>query len=357
MIMSGGVNMLERRDDPARREMVISRMRDAIERGAKLTQQLLAFSRKHELAPLALDFATHVEAMRELLDRSLGGHVRVALDIAAQLAPIYVDPTGLQQALLNLAVNARDAMPEGGIITIRAFNGSPGDPARDCVSIAVIDTGVGMSSDIIARVFEPFFTTKEVGKGSGLGLAQVHGFAQQSGGRVEIKSMPGEGAAVTLVLPKSTHAVASPPSLRRLEANAHEPNRAGRALLVEDDGEVAALTVPMLEELGWEVARAESGEAAMRILARQTGFDLVFSDVMMPGGMNGVELALRIQTEHPELPVLLTSGYAAPVAKQASDAGVALLTKPFGLDDLQQAISQTRQSWIDRGKLHASGPS
>jgi PAS domain S-box-containing protein len=340
MIISGGLNMLERKDDPARREMLIGRMREAVERGAKLTQQLLAFSRKHDLAPAIIDFKAHVEAMRELLDRSLGGHVRVAVDIAPNLAPIYVDPTGLEQALLNLAVNARDAMPEGGIITIGAINGTPDDPQALCVSISVIDTGVGMSGEVIARVFEPFFTTKEIGKGSGLGLAQVHGFAQQSGGRVEIQSSPGKGAVVTLVLPKSDrHAVSAP--RRATEQPPRPPDQeAGRVLLVEDDADVAAFTLQMLEELGWDVIHAESGERALRLLALHADIDFVFSDVMMPGGMNGLELARRIRSERAALPVLLTSGYAAPIAKDAAAAGVPLLAKPFSLEALEAAIAQ-----------------
>lgn len=354
MIMSGGLNMLERRDDPARREMLIGRMRDAIERGAKLTQQLLAFSRKHELAPVTLDFTSHVEAMRELLDRSLGGHVRVALDIAPRLAPIYVDPTGLQQTLLNLCVNARDAMPEGGVITIRANNGAPDDASAAAVSIAVIDNGVGMSNDVMARVFEPFFTTKDVGKGSGLGLAQVHGFAEQSGGRVDIRSALGKGTTITLVLPKSAQAIIAPFAQPVAQTLVTPQSHAGSALLVEDDAEVAALTMPMLEELGWRVIRASSGEEALQIATAKPDIDLVFSDVMMPGGMNGVELALRLKAERPGLPVLLTSGYAAPVAKQAAEAGVALLAKPFSLAALEMAIDTTRRAWAQRAPASAS---
>jgi PAS domain S-box-containing protein len=343
MIISGGLNMLERKDDPARREMLVSRMREAVERGAKLTQQLLAFSRKHDLAPATLDFEAHIETMRELLDRSLGGHVRVALDIAPNLSPIYVDPMGLQQAILNLAVNARDAMPEGGVITISAANGAPGAPHAPHVSICVIDTGIGMSSDVMSRVFEPFFTTKEIGKGSGLGLAQVHGFAQQSGGRVEINSSPGKGAIVTLVLPKSERQAASLAKPARREAHTEEPQHAGCALLVEDDADVAALTVQMLEDLGWSVTHAATGEDALRMLAERDDIEFVFSDVMMPGGINGLELARRIRAERQALPVLLTSGYAAPVASDAAAAGVPLLAKPFSLEALEAAIAGARR--------------
>ncbi len=339
MILSGGLNMLERRDDPARREMLIGRMRDAVERGAKLTQQLLAFSRKHDLAPTTIDFAERIEAMRELLDRSLGGHVRVAIETAPNLAPIYVDQTGLQQALLNLAVNARDAMPEGGIILIKSVNGAPEDGAAPFVSVSVIDTGIGMSADVQARIFEPFFTTKDIGKGSGLGLAQVHGFARQSGGRVEVHSRPGAGTTVTLVLPKSD----TRPAVAQAPAPTPAPpaQKAGHALLVEDDDEVAALTGEMMAELGWRITRAASGEAALKVTRANT-FDLVFSDIMMPGGMTGVELAHTLKSQMPDLPILLTTGYTPAARNDIAAAGVPVLTKPFTLAQLAAALEKAR---------------
>jgi CheY-like chemotaxis protein len=342
MIMSGGLNMLERKDEPGRREMLIGRMREAVERGAKLTQQLLAFSRKHDLAPQTLDFGARVEAMRELLDRSLGGQVRVALDVAPNLTPIYVDPTGLQHALLNLSVNARDAMPEGGVITIKAINGAPNEPREPCVSISVIDTGIGMGPDIMARIFEPFFTTKDIGKGSGLGLAQVHGFAQQSGGRVDVRSAPGKGTTFTLVLPRGEGREAK--KELAAPAEARSAIAAGQALLVEDDDDVAALTSEMLSDLGWRVTRAASGEAALAVLATRSDIDFVFSDVMMPGGMNGLEMSRRARERNPDLPILLTSGYAAPVAQEASRAGLPLLPKPFTIEALASAVAMATTS-------------
>ncbi len=343
MIMSGGLNMLERKDEPARREMLIGRMREAVERGAKLTQQLLAFSRKHDLAPQTLDFGARVEAMRELLDRSLGGQVRVAVDVAPNLTPIYVDPAGLQHALVNLAVNARDAMPEGGVITIKAVNGAPGDPRAPSVSISVIDTGIGMSTEVLARIFEPFFTTKDIGKGSGLGLAQVHGFAQQSGGRVEVQSAPGKGATMTLVLPRGEGREAES-EIVVPHAQTSIAKAAGQALLVEDDDDVAALTTEMLADLGWRVTRAASGEAALALLAARADIDFVFSDVMMPGGMNGLEMSRRARERNPRLRILLTSGYAAPVAQEATRAGLPLLPKPFTIEALANAVAKATTS-------------
>jgi signal transduction histidine kinase len=178
-------------------------MLEAVKRGATLTNQLLALSRKHEAKPEAVNIEEHLRGMSALLSRGLGGGVRVEIDSSEDTAPVYVDPTGLQLAILNLTVNARDASAGGGVITIRVRNGTPDDPDAPYVSVSVIDQGVGMDEATKARMFDPFFTTKAVGKGTGLGLLQVKGLAQQSGGRVEVESAPGKGTTVTLVLPKS----------------------------------------------------------------------------------------------------------------------------------------------------------
>ncbi len=342
MIVQAGLNMLERRDDKAHRDMLVTRMREAVTRGANLTRQLLAFSRKQELAPEAVDFADQITGMADLLDRSLGPQVEVELDLAYDLAPIYVDPNALQLSILNLAVNARDAMPMGGPIVIRAANGAPNDPKAACVSISVTDTGTGMTPEVQARIFEPFFTTKEIGKGSGLGLAQVHGFAQQSGGRVEVETARGKGTTITLVLPQSEKAaypVLKPSASFRA---ARETGEAGHVLLVEDDDEVAALTMEMLEHLGWRVTRAASAQAALGALANGRDVDLVLSDVMMPGGMSGLELAQEARRRRPRLPIVLTSGYAEAVRRDAEQAGVPLLPKPFNLDTLAAVLEVAR---------------
>jgi PAS domain S-box-containing protein len=202
MVISGGLNMLERSDTPERRQMLTARMREAVERGATLTKQLLAFSRRHELTPTLIELKDYFADLNDLLSRSLGVDVRVAIDVADGVAPVFVDPNALQLAVLNLAVNARDAMNDTGVVTISVRNGAPGDPVAPVVSIAVSDTGVGMSAEVLEHLFEPFFTTKDIGQGSGLGLAQVHGFAEQSGGRVEVESKLGVGTTMTLVLPR-----------------------------------------------------------------------------------------------------------------------------------------------------------
>ncbi len=340
MVVSGGLHMLEQSDDPARRKTLLSRIREAVARGATLTQQLLAFSRKQDLKPEVIDFAEHLRSMGDLLDRSLGGNVGVEADVPEDLTPIYVDQTALQLAVLNLAVNARDAMPEGGTIVIRARNGEPRDPRAPSVSISVIDAGIGMSKETQARIFEPFFTTKEIGKGSGLGLAQVHGFAEQSGGRVEVESEEGKGTTVTLILPKSEAAKSIRPPA---SASAGRSEVAlGTALLVEDDNEVAAMTTEMLEHLGWRVLRAASAEAALGVLAAEGEVDVVFSDVMMPGGQSGLDLARQVRESRPHLPIVLTSGYSAAVKHEAAAEGLPLLAKPFTLDTLASALHLAR---------------
>ena len=348
MVITGGLDMLERRSDPQRRQRLMDGMRQAAQRGAGLTKQLLAFSRRQSLHPEPVDLRERIGGMRELLDRSLRGDVHVALDFAADLWPVLIDPGEIELVVLNLAVNARDAMPEGGTIHVKAENSSDGQNgalAGDFVRLSIRDTGTGMSQETQARVFEPFFTTKEIGKGSGLGLPQVHGFAKQSGGTVEIQSAIGVGTEITLVLPRSLQQ--PPPTLSsRTTLHYERPTRdsSGKILLVEDDDEVATLVGEMLQQLGYQVMRAASPPAALGALADGRKVDLVFSDVMMPGGMSGVELANEIRKRRPELPVLLTSGYAEAVTKRADADGVRMLPKPYRLEQLADAIAATMRA-------------
>lgn len=340
MVISGGLDMLDRRDDPERRERLISGMRQAAQRGAALTRQLLAFSRRQSLAPEAVDLALQVGRMRELLDRSLSGNVHVQVRFAPELWPVEVDPGELELVILNLAVNARDAMPDGGSILIDARN-APAESVvgtqGDYVRLSVSDSGVGIPEELRARVFDPFFTTKEVGKGSGLGLAQVYGFARQSGGTVWIESECERGTRVVMLLPRAKHAP-DPRSEDRLAAPAVSAASAGSVLLVDDDEEVAALVSEMLTHLGYQVTHAASADAALGKLADTLKVDIVFSDVMMPGGMNGVELARELRTRAPGLPVLLTSGYAEAAQQSAMAEGVRVLAKPYLLEELAVAL-------------------
>jgi signal transduction histidine kinase len=346
MVISGGLQMLERQTDSARRRRLLAGMHQAAQRGAALTRQLLAFSRRSELKPVPVDLKAQIGGMRELLDRSLRGDIHVELKFGDGLWPVAVDPGELELVVLNLAVNARDAMPNGGTIKIGAANvpdWDDGELKGDYVRLAVADTGAGMSDEVKARVFEPFYTTKEVGRGSGLGLAQVHGFAKQSGGAVQIDSAVGRGTTVTLLLPRSTEVPA--PRERHLadpRVDVGGSASAGLVLLVEDNDEVAALVEEMLEQLGCHVIRAATAAAALGALANDRRVDLVFSDIMMPGGMDGVELAREIRRRRRDLPVLLTSGYAEAVKDRTFEAGVRVLRKPYRIEELAAALDEAR---------------
>ena len=342
MVISGGLNMLARSPDEEKRDMLMMRMREAVERGANLTKQLLAFSRRHQLSPESIRLPDYFASMSDLLNRSLGVNVRVTVDVSADVAPVLADPNALQLAILNLAVNARDAMDHSGVVGIGARNGSPQDANAACVSISVSDTGAGMTPEVRRRIFEPFFTTKETGKGSGLGLAQVHGFAEQSGGHIEVQNEVGVGTTFTLVLPRG-ESVPEAPAPPAVALEPAPPSGAGEALLVEDDDNVAALTEEMLGHLGWRVTRVASAEAALGAITNGLDVGLVFSDVMMPGGRNGIELAQALRERHVDLPIVLASGYTEAVQRDAERAGLLLLSKPFNLDTLAAAIEAARQ--------------
>ena len=351
-VISGGLEMIDRQRDPARRARLLSGMHQAVERGSGLSRQLLAFSRRKPLRQEPVDLRRRIGGMQELLDRSLRGDVSVRTELDPDLWPVLVDPSELELVILNLAVNARDAMPDGGTIVIAGSNapGLDGDDLGedglrgDFVRLSVIDTGTGMPPDVVARVFEPFFTTKEIGKGSGLGLAQAHGFAQASGGGVRIDSAPGMGTTIALLLPRTTDlpATSLPPTPAPLPEKAVQPASAAHVLLVEDDDEVAALSIEMIEHLGYAATRVAGATAALGALAHGRAIDLVFSDVMMPGTMNGVALAREIGRRRPGLPVLLTSGYAEAARRQTED--LLVLDKPFRLEELAAAFAHALEA-------------
>lgn len=348
MVISGGLEMLERRDDAARRGKIIEGMRQAAQRGTGLTRQLLAFARRQPLNPQPTDIARQIGGMRELLDRSLRGDVHVKLEFAADLWIAEVDPGELELVVLNLAVNARDAMPNGGTIIIRGENvpaDDMADLAGEYVRLSIIDSGIGMTPEVKAHVFEPFFTTKEIGKGSGLGLAQAHGFAVQSGGTVRIESELGRGTSVILLLPRSVAPVsAGQAHLAALTIDRESASVAGRVLLVEDDEEVATLVTEMLDHLGYEVVHVSSAAAALGALANERPIDVLLSDIMMPGGMNGVELAREVRMRRPDIPILLTSGYPQSSERDAGSEGLHILHKPYRLTELAEALDKTCKS-------------
>ena len=341
MTFSSGLFLLDQPMDATARRRVLEGMRRAVDRGTSLTRQLLAFSRRRPLAPRTVDLDVQLLGMQEILQRSLRGDVEVEMDFDHALWPVDVDPGELELAVLNICVNSRDAMPEGGTIRIKARNAaSRASPAgQDSVALSIADTGVGISQEVMARVFEPFFTTKEVGKGSGLGLAQVYGFVKQSNGHVSIDSRVGVGTTVTLIFPRSERAVdestLAAPASAALEVRrpGADPRSRGVVLLVEDDPTVADLTTEMLKAAGYTVIHVKSAASALDALADGRGIDVVFSDVMMPGGMSGVELAREIRKRWPELPVVLTTGYIE-AARTAMAEGLEVLVKPYQLDVL-----------------------
>ena len=341
MAASSGLDLLDRTDDPARRQMLRDAIRHAVDRGASLTRQLLSIARRSTLQPAVLDPRAQVEGMLELLERSLREDITVALDLEPHLWSIEADPSQLEVAVLNIAVNARDAMPDGGVITIGARNMpgmADGDLKGDYVRLSVRDQGVGMSRELQVRVFEPFFTTKGVGKGTGLGLSQVYGFIRASGGDVRVESEIGQGSTVSMYLPRSHKGVAAPDPGLVGEAS---PEGHGRVLMVEDDDTVAAMVSEMLGHIGYGVVRAANAGIALRLLERET-VDVVFTDMVMPGRLSGLDLAREISVRRPGLPVVLTTGYSQAVAT-ARDQGLPLLVKPYRIDALARALADARR--------------
>ena len=343
MVISGGLEVIDT-VAPARRDHIIGGMRQAVERGAGLSRQLLAFSRRQPLQPVPVDLAQHIGGMREMLNRSLRGDIKVTQAFDEDLWPVEVDPGELELVVLNLAVNARDAMPAGGTIRLRARNAPALNDEElfgDYVEFSMADSGTGMLPEVLARVFEPFFTTKEIGKGSGLGLAQAHGFARASRGALRIESEPRMGTTVFLYLPRTDKRPADTVTQALSMPTSAPPSR-GTLMLVEDDDEVAALTGEMLDALGYRVIRVESADEALAALQNDRAVDVVFSDVMMPGELDGIDLAFQIQRLYPGLPVLLTTGHVEAAREKAGTAGVTVLPKPYRIKALETALEEVR---------------
>jgi signal transduction histidine kinase/ActR/RegA family two-component response regulator len=341
----GSLELLLRRTDDEKLRRLAGNALQAAERGARLTAQLLAFSRRQRLTPAPLDVNRIIAGMGDLLARSIGPQVEVATRLEEGLSRALADPTQLEVMILNLAINARDAMPGGGrlLIATRNLDRVPEALAADLapgryVAICVTDTGIGMAPEILQHVFEPFFTTKPLGKGTGLGLAQLYGFARQSGGTVRVESEEGRGTSVTVYLP-ATEADAEPARIVPAEGLRR---RRGRILLVDDDEDVRSVAAAMVAELGYEVTTAGGGEEALRMLEGGR-FDLMVTDVAMPG-MNGVELGQRARMLVPDLPVLFASGYADVQTFGAELSDETVLRKPFRIGEIAARLHHLLES-------------
>ena len=353
-IILGNLERLQRRiagkEELADIKRIAGNATRGAERAAALTKSLLAFSRRQPLDPRPVDANKLVANMSELLRRTLGEQVTIENVSAAGLWRTQVDPNQLESAILNLAVNARDAMPQGGKLTIETANAhfdaryaNEADVAPgQYVAICVTDTGTGMSQDVIDRAFEPFFTTKDVGAGTGLGLSQVYGFVRQSGGHVRIYSEPGEGTTVKIYLPRLL-ADELEGELPRQLAMLTGGSSTETVLIVEDDDGVRDYSAAILKELGYRVLEAAHGRGGLELLDRHPEITLLFTDVGLPGGMNGRQLADEARKRRPELKVLFTTGYArnAIVHDGRLDPGVQLITKPFTFAELATMIRQT----------------
>jgi PAS domain S-box-containing protein len=355
-IIRSSIDFLRRPDLPEeRRRRYVDAISDTVDRASKLTRQLLAFARRQALRPEVFDIAERIRATTDMLRTIVGSRIRIIIDIECERCHVEADASQFETALVNMAVNARDAMDGEGTLTLRvkSINHMPpirghGGGSGDFAAISISDTGVGISADQLPHIFEPFFTTKEVGKGTGLGLSQVYGFAKQSGGDVAVQSEPGRGTTFTLYLPR----VDADPDEDDDASAGPEPAEYGsgrRVLLVEDNVEVGQFSSHILQDLGYETAWATNGDEALRLLDEAGArFDVVFSDVVMPG-MGGVELGQEIRRRYPDLPVVLTSGYSHILAEE-SRHGFELLHKPYAADELSRILRRVTQRRRRRGR-------
>jgi len=338
--VSGSLELLEARISDERSLRLLRTAQRGASRGAKLTQSLLAFARKQHLAPVPADLNAVIAEMRDMLHRSLGSSVDIRHIPGGGLWPVLIDVTQIETALLNIAINARDAMPRGGTLLIETTNVSADNDALpeemagcDCVLISVRDTGTGMSPEVVDHAFEPFFTTKEIGKGTGLGLSTVFGVIRQSGGTVRIASRIREGTTVQIYLPRTSEPVA--PSSRRV-VRAQGSGEA-RIFVVDDDPEVRWVTAEALRAMGYEVTEAAGGRAALTLLERGDPCDLIIMDLAMPG-LSGAETVRLARRMRPDLSALFCTGNAEAAGFEGETGGDPLLAKPFAPDALAEAV-------------------
>ncbi|HWE46357.1 MAG TPA: ATP-binding protein, partial [Caulobacteraceae bacterium] len=333
-IISAAQLALRNRQDNDKLESLLGAVITSAQRGGQLTRQLLAFARRQPLETKIVDLREELPEVVSLMRHSISHEIELVTEFSDPLWRLETDPAQLQLALLNLAFNSRDAMPNGGTLRVEATNvdlvGVPDGLVGPHVAITIADTGTGIPEEIRARVFEPFYTTKSFGKGTGLGLSQVYGFALQTKGAVSLTSEVGRGTSITLYLPSSNRS----PEL----ANARRPHEgAARILIVEDDVVVAELAGALLQELGYETEIVNSGREALTRLTRDDAFDLIFADIIMPGGISGLELARKVRDRAPELPILLTTGFSEAMGDSME---FPLISKPYDFDALKVMLEQ-----------------
>jgi two-component system NtrC family sensor kinase len=346
MVISGSLHRLRSQLTDSKYMRPLDMIATATQRGETLTRQLLTYSRQQTLSPAVIELRERLPLIRELLTRSLRTDIDIKVEVPDAACAVHVDPGEFELAILNLAINAKDAMPHGGSLSIRAKRvtlkgeATAEGLAGDFVAVRVADTGHGIPADVMNRIFEPFFTTKEVGKGTGLGLSQVYGFAKQSGGTATVSSAEGRGTTVTLFLPRShQQPEVFAPSETQVPAQAET---AGTVLLVEDNDDVAEVSASYMRQLGYRVRSVANVQAALAALRLDPQVDLVFSDILMPGARNGLHLAREIEERFPDIPVLLTTGYSAG-AQDAVRYGVVVLQKPYNLEALRRHIHEATE--------------
>jgi PAS domain S-box-containing protein len=358
-VISGNLELIEDTRDVGRVRQFAAAARRATDRGAKLTAQLLAFSRRQKLSPKLVNANQLVLGFQGLIQQAVGERCEIRLRTVEGLWLCNVDPSLLETALLNLALNGRDAMPDGGVLEIETQNvvldeATAGSPPGSYVRLSVKDTGHGMPPEVLGRAFEPFFTTKEIGKGTGLGLSMVYGFVRQSGGHATVESAMGAGTMVALYLPKASQKA-------NAEVEAIQPQAISggseRILVVEDNEDLLEVTSAMLTTFGYEVLGARNGAEAIEIVESGQEFDLLFSDVVMPNGMSGVELARELRRRNKSVKILLTSGHAGDVLERHQAAGeFPIIDKPFRLSDLVRRLQSILHQTPDTpAKGHRAG--
>ena len=337
-IVTGSLDIAKRRLQGGDTDVgrYIDNAMEGARRAADLTRRMLAFSKRQTLEPSTIDANALIEGMRDLLARTLNDDIRVECRFAPDLWPIHVDPGEMENALLNLAVNARDAMPGGGTLTIGTDNVAGSNGERDRVRIAVSDTGTGMSAEVRAKAFEPFFSTKDIGKGTGLGLSQLYGFARQSGGIAEIESMQGRGTTVSILLPRADGIATAPPAQPAQAAPAGTSKEL--VLVVEDDDDVRQTNVEALSELGYAVLETGDPRQALELVERDRSISLLFTDIMMPD-MDGRALAAAAREANPALKILLTTGYERDDTPEIDESR--LLRKPYTFARLARTVRET----------------